>query len=370
MDSKLRSGIVLIVLAALALVGCGAELRPLARPAGSAGPRAAAEHVLTAGNVGSMQELESWRVALGPVVATDYSPSEEHIATMGADRIVRVWDAGTGRMLDELHEHIRLGQALAYSPDGSQLLSGGGTMGQDIYLWDLSTGEAIVTASTDGFFVYDAAWAPAGEQFIVVSQGSSRMYIYETAQYEHINHRSSGIPLSAVAHGADYMAVANDIGNTYVFRYEALQIYEPVHLMRYDVNIDFRYEDDVPGRDLEFSAGDKLLANCYGNGVVEVWRSDDWERVSTFQAHEFVKGQVLGCRDGAFSHGGDVYFTVGDDSTLRAWDPLTGEKLAEWTFAIGAHTVSVSAGGDHVAVGTADGMLHLFSLPEARPAGE
>lgn len=321
-------------------------------------------------NVTRIEERENWVVALGPVLAMAYSPTEERLATVGADRIVRIWDTSSGRLLDEIFEHKRSGWGLAYSPDGRYLLSAGGAVGQDTLLWDVERGEAVTTTSTDGLFVHDVAWAPDGSQYLIVSSGSSRMYVYETTTGIRTQHRPSGIALSALAHGERYLAATNSIGTTYVYDFEDSQVYEQIRMMRYDVNIDRNVEDDVAGRDLEFSPDETLLANCYLDGMVEIWRTSDWERVSAFQAHLFVSHQKLGCADGVFSATGDVYFTGGDDGALRAWDPYTGEMLAEWQFSMEVRRVALSPEGDRLAVGLANGLVHFFGVPDQLTASE
>jgi len=362
---RLRTGtlVVAALVIMLVLAGCesGVNLFTLG---GRDFTRTAAEGVLTIDNIAQMRDQTRWLVSLGPVVATVYSPAEPHIATLGEDRIVRIWDANTGRLLDELFEHENLGFGLTYSPDGRYLLSAGGAVGQDTRVWDLRSKQQVMTTSTDGYYIFDVAWAPDEDGFAIVSNGSSRIYLYETRTYDRLQRRPSGIPLTAVAYSEKYLAVTNSIGSTYIYSYKEPELYALLREMRYDINVDRAVEDDVPGRDLEFSPGDELLANCYQDGVVEIWRTSDWEKVSTFKAHEFVKNRVLGCRDGAFTFGGDVYLTVGDDRFLRAWNPLTGEKIAEWEFPISVRTVAVSTGGDQIAVGTADGTLFIMGLPE------
>lgn len=362
MRGNARAVVVLLAVIACTLAACQAVS---VRAVTGEGPeQEIAPAALNRENVTRMEEQENWVVSLGPVLAMAYSPTDNRLATQGADLIVRVWDTQTGRMMGELFEHQRPGWGLAYSPDGRYLLSAGGAVGQDTILWDVERGEAISTTSTDGLFVYDVAWAPDGSQYLVVSSGSSRLYVYETSTGIRTQHRPSGISLSALAHGEHYLATTNSIGTTYVYNFAGSQVYEQIRMMRYDVNVDRLVEDDVAGRDLEFSPDESLLANCYIDGMVEIWRTSDWERVSKFEAHQYVNREKLGCADGVFSAGGDVYFTGGDDGALRAWDPLTGELLVEWQFPMEVRRVAVSPEGDRLAVGLANGVVYFYALPE------
>jgi hypothetical protein len=56
-------------------------------------------------------------------VSVAYSPDGRRIATAGADRTVKVWDAATGQELLTLRGHSDDVAGLAYSPDGRRLAS-------------------------------------------------------------------------------------------------------------------------------------------------------------------------------------------------------------------------------------------------------
>jgi WD40 repeat protein len=71
------------------------------------------------------------------VRAVAFSPDGARLAT-AAGAAVRVWDTATGRELAVLRGHTREVDALAFTPDGTGLLSGGAD--RTVRLWDLASG--------------------------------------------------------------------------------------------------------------------------------------------------------------------------------------------------------------------------------------
>ena len=75
-----------------------------------------------------------------------WSPDAKRLAAATDDRAIRVYDAGTGRVLQVLAGHKRLLTAVAYAPDGQTLAS---TDGRTIKLWHAATGREMLTIYRD-----------------------------------------------------------------------------------------------------------------------------------------------------------------------------------------------------------------------------
>jgi len=83
----------------------------------------------------------------GGVVAIAFSPDGRQILSGSWDRTVKLWDAATGR---EIRTYSGYSGGVAFSPNGKQIISGSndGT----VRLWDMSTGKEIAQfiSFTDG----------------------------------------------------------------------------------------------------------------------------------------------------------------------------------------------------------------------------
>ncbi|MGH3934683.1 MAG: NACHT domain-containing protein, partial [Pseudonocardiaceae bacterium] len=75
----------------------------------------------------------------GRVWSVAYSPQGTHLLSGGDDGSVRVWDATTGEPRHHLTGHTGAVLSVAYSPQGTHLLSGGAD--GSVRVWDATTGE-------------------------------------------------------------------------------------------------------------------------------------------------------------------------------------------------------------------------------------
>jgi WD40 repeat protein len=74
----------------------------------------------------------------GVARAVAFSPSGTILVSGGDDRAVRLWDLGSGEELAVLGGHEGSVRALALSPGGGSLASG--SLDETVRLWDLASG--------------------------------------------------------------------------------------------------------------------------------------------------------------------------------------------------------------------------------------
>src|SRR5262249_29473331 len=74
------------------------------------------------------------------VSAVAYGPDGRRLATTGRDGTIRLWEAGTGRLLRILVSSAPALPAAAWSPDGRTLACGCDSPDNAMQLWDAETG--------------------------------------------------------------------------------------------------------------------------------------------------------------------------------------------------------------------------------------
>ena len=73
-----------------------------------------------------------------------FSPDGKILASGSKDRLVKLWDTATGRLLRTLPRFDSPIQSIAFSPDGRLLATGQfGPAAQPVQIWDLATLQAI-----------------------------------------------------------------------------------------------------------------------------------------------------------------------------------------------------------------------------------
>jgi WD40 repeat protein/serine/threonine protein kinase len=113
------------------------------------------------------------------VLAVAYSPDGSYVLTGGSDGVARQWSARTGKTVNELR-HLPKVLAVAYRPDGEVVA----TAGEDGFarLWNARTGEAVGEPMKHDGEVRAVAFSPDGGTILTGSaDGSARLWDAKTA---------------------------------------------------------------------------------------------------------------------------------------------------------------------------------------------
>ena len=107
-----------------------------------------------------------------------YSPDRTKIVSGGSKKIpgkyfwsedksvgeIKIWNANTGQCLKTLEGHSDVVRSVAYSPDGTKIISG--SLDKTIKIWDANTGECLKTLEGHSGEVKSVAYSPDGTKII------------------------------------------------------------------------------------------------------------------------------------------------------------------------------------------------------------
>jgi WD40 repeat protein len=92
---------------------------------------------------------------------------------------IHVWDVATGKQLQSLEGHKGAVRSLAFSPDGSLLVSGGED--HSVRVWKMETGKEIQTLNAHRGNIYTISFSPIGK-YLATGSADTTLLIWNVSE--------------------------------------------------------------------------------------------------------------------------------------------------------------------------------------------
>lgn len=282
------------------------------------------------------------------------SPTAPLVAVSGHGQIL-LYHLDTAALLGVLPFDHGTPQALQFSIDGSLLVCAGGRAGESgiAVAYDVRTGEPLGEFGA----AYDALLAVAisPDGALIATGGPSRkvrVYHTDTGQpaYEITAHNDWILALAFNEWG-DLLATGDRSGGLFVWESDTGR---EVHALRGHTGavsaVSFHGESDT-------------LASAGEDGTVRLWEMEEGGQVKSWKAHDKASLDVVFAADGRLA-------TAGADQRLRVWKQdgsrvMNVEKLSDW-----GYRAAFSGDAARVLVGTWDGVVGIYDTATGKPVGQ
>jgi eukaryotic-like serine/threonine-protein kinase len=265
---------------------------------------------------------------------------------------VRLWDPRTGAQRLRIAADARSAHAVALSPDGLLVASGGDD--NTVRLWDAATGQGVHTLKGHAAAVHGVTFSSDGVRLascdldgvVKVWSVATGQAVWTPAQHPRRNQRS------CIAFHPDGRRLAWDRSNGAVTIWDLAT--------RQEVQVLLGHTSMLTG--LAFSPDGERLASAGLDRTVRVWDLAAGREVHTLHGHTAMVTGV------AFSPDGARLASAGHDDVVRIWDAESGQEiLTLHGHGRNVQGVAFSPDGFFLASAARDGTVKVW---DATPLGE
>lgn len=254
-------------------------------------------------------------------LSTALSPDGDRVAIGSEDGSIRLWQVSTGQPLLTLRAHDTFIFTLRFSPDGRTLVSG--SLDCTLKVWDVATGQCLQSWTMDGP-VWSLAFSPGGQWLAIgLADRDRRIYLWEWPSGKRlktlIGHSGQASALLFIPSALAFNGSSDRLSS---WRLVSGSHDATLRIWDLDQGTCLKTLSDHTG--LIFSVrlhpqGDRFATASYDHSI-KVW-------TLTGECSQTLTGHTAEVISVDFSADGQLIASASCDHTIRLWDTASGQCL-------------------------------------------
>ncbi len=297
-------------------------------------------------------------IALSSVNALSISPDGNTLASGGDDKIIRLWDLNTKKLLVNLSAHSQIVTSVTFSPDGKTLATASND--KTIKLWDINTFHEIATLCGHSHVVKSVAFSPDG-QILASGSWDKQVILWDVSTNTEITTLTGHqLQVSSVAFSPQgkLLATASFDRTIRLWQLRATEEYEA----QFQNHPCCSLLGSLSGHTravlaIAFSPDGKILATGSDDNTIKLWKVSTGQLITTLLGHSWSVVAI------AFTTDSETVISASWDKTIKLWRVSTAEELATlFGHVDSVSAVAVSQVAQLIASGSKDKTIKLWQL--------
>lgn len=238
-----------------------------------------------------------------------YSPDGRLLALASTDNRIRLWEANTGKEIQQLIGHDAAVTSLAFAADGKTLASG--SYDGTVRLWEVVTGKLLQKLSANNSWVTAVAFAPDGKT--IAAGGRHRaLQAWQADTGQELWKVQRPLWVTALLFSRDGRTLVSTSKYDGLRTWDAASGDERAKLEGHQGHV----------HALALAPDGQTLASAGSDRTVRLWELATAKEQRTLEGH---LGTIYAL---AFSLDGQMLSSGSADGTIRLWEPATGKERA------------------------------------------